>query len=201
MAGILKVDRVQSDSNLAFQVAGSNVAYMNSTGLQMTGSQLSLGGATIIPGVGQIAFPANQNASADANTLDDYEEGTWTPVWLGVGGTNPTVTYTGQWGSYTKIGNRVFWEVVIVTSAASGGSGTLAFSLPFQTSGGGNNWHSCVVAYSTSLTTVTKTGYTDPSRTDMFLSNAAAGGGNHAVSVLTGAGNGYLMAQGHYLAA
>ena len=29
---------------------------------------------------GQIKFPSTQNASADANTLDDYEEGTFTPV-------------------------------------------------------------------------------------------------------------------------
>lgn len=36
MAGILKCDQVQSDSNLSFQVAGANVAYMDSTGLQMT---------------------------------------------------------------------------------------------------------------------------------------------------------------------
>src|SRR5262245_1079228 len=29
---------------------------------------------------GQLPFPALQNSSADANTLDDYEEGTWTPT-------------------------------------------------------------------------------------------------------------------------
>ena len=27
-----------------------------------------------------IIFPATQNASSDVNTLDDYEEGTWTPA-------------------------------------------------------------------------------------------------------------------------
>ena len=51
---------------------------------------------------GQIKFPAAQNASADANTLDDYEEGTWTPS---IGG---TATYTAQAGTYTKIGRLVF---------------------------------------------------------------------------------------------
>jgi hypothetical protein len=54
----------------------------------------------IVDGIG---FPATQVASTDANTLDDYEEGTWTPV---VGGTS--IVYTRQIGSYTKIGNLVF---------------------------------------------------------------------------------------------
>jgi len=101
MAGILKVDQVQSDSNLSFQVAGANVAYMNSTGLQMTGGTLSLSGTTIIPAVGQIAFPATQNASADANTLDDYEEGTWTPTIAGIS------SYSSQLGVYVKVGKFV----------------------------------------------------------------------------------------------
>lgn len=53
---------------------------------------------------GQVKFPATQNASTDANTLDDYEEGTWTPV-IGSGITSPT--YSLQIGTYTKIGNNV----------------------------------------------------------------------------------------------
>jgi hypothetical protein len=46
---------------------------------------------------GGLKFPAVQVASADANTLDDYEEGTWTPS---VGG---DATYTSQLGIYIKI--------------------------------------------------------------------------------------------------
>jgi len=48
MAGILKCDRIQSDSNLAFAIAGSNVAFMNATSLQMTSSNISLGGTNVI---------------------------------------------------------------------------------------------------------------------------------------------------------
>ena len=48
MAGILKVDRIQSDSNLAFSIAGSNVAFMNATSLQMTSSNISLAGTNVI---------------------------------------------------------------------------------------------------------------------------------------------------------
>lgn len=56
---------------------------------------------------GQIAFPASQNHSADANTLDDYEEGTWTPTWSGSG---CTFSYAVQHGRYTKTGNRALIE-------------------------------------------------------------------------------------------
>ena len=48
MAGTIKVDRVQSDSNLAFNIAGSNVAFMNATSLQMVGNNISLAGTNVI---------------------------------------------------------------------------------------------------------------------------------------------------------
>ena len=54
---------------------------------------------------GQIKFPATQNASSNANTLDDYEEGTWTPTLLN-GGTITVDTYAGI-AYYTKIGRQV----------------------------------------------------------------------------------------------
>ena len=129
MAGILKCDQVQSDSNLSFQVAGANVAYMNSTGLQMIGGSLSLGGTTIIPAVGQIAFPATQNASADGNTLDDYEEGTWTPTIGASGGTITTSSFSGA--RYTKIGNIVEATVNITITTVGDAAGFCSFTLPF----------------------------------------------------------------------
>ncbi len=44
------------------------------------GTSVNIASAALPLGSGQITFPATQNPSADANTLDDYEEGTWTPV-------------------------------------------------------------------------------------------------------------------------
>lgn len=55
---------------------------------------------------GQVAFPATQNPSADANTLDDYEEGTWTPVIGGAGGTSGQ-TYAARAARYVKAGQNV----------------------------------------------------------------------------------------------
>jgi hypothetical protein len=75
-------------------------------------------------GVG-IAFPNTQTASADANTLDDYEEGTFTPTIVATT-TNPTVTYGRQDGRYVKIGMLVYASGSIVVNTISGGSGNLA---------------------------------------------------------------------------
>src|SRR5665647_161935 len=51
---------------------------------------------------GQIPFPATQNPSSDPNTLDDYEEGSWTPA-LKFGGNSVGITYSAgnQTGQYT----------------------------------------------------------------------------------------------------
>lgn len=57
---------------------------------------------------GQISFPAAQSASAGANTLDDYEEGTWTPAITFVTPGDFAATYSTQLGVYTKIGLMVF---------------------------------------------------------------------------------------------
>lgn len=79
---------------------------------------------------GNLPFPATQVASGDANTLDDYEEGTWTPV-MGDGTNNYTLS--GHSGSYTKIGDTVTaWFQCPWTSIGSAGASQLRISgLPF----------------------------------------------------------------------
>jgi len=66
---------------------------------------------------GQIKFPATMNASSNANTLDDYEEGTWTPTFTSTGA---TFTYGTRYASYTKIGNLVTLMVYMNMSGVSG---------------------------------------------------------------------------------
>ena len=80
---------------------GNSVAaepFLFTTGFQFDGTLLT------IPG--NIAFPSTQVASGGANTLDDYEEGTWTPVLGGSGGQSGQV-YSIQVGRYVKIGKIV----------------------------------------------------------------------------------------------
>jgi hypothetical protein len=99
-----------------------------------TGAFVFAGGTTTANGIG-ITFPASQSASTNANTLDDYEEGTWTPTITGLD-SNPSVTYSVQNGYYTKIGRQVSINGIVVLSALSGGSGRAFISgLPFSVSG------------------------------------------------------------------
>lgn len=82
-----------------------------------TAQTFALQGGTLSSGTG-IAFPATQSASSDANTLDDYEEGTWSPT-----ASNFTVTGTPTiTGTYTKIGRVVYFDI------SYGSTGTIAYS-------------------------------------------------------------------------
>jgi hypothetical protein len=72
---------------------------------------------------GQIAFPATQVASADPNTLDDYQEDSaFTPA-LTFGGGSTGIAYTTQVGQATKIGNRVLFDLTIVLSNKGSSTG------------------------------------------------------------------------------
>jgi hypothetical protein len=81
---------------------------------------------------GQIKFPATQVPSADANTLDDYEEGTWTPT-ISFGGASVGVTYAaGRAGQYTKIGRQVTVTAYILLTSKGSSTGAARISgLPF----------------------------------------------------------------------
>lgn len=78
----------------------------------------AVGGATA--GAGGLAFPATAVAVADANTLDDYEEGTFLPTVYG-GTTAGTTTYAVQrTGYYTKIGRMIFFQFYAKWTAQTG---------------------------------------------------------------------------------
>jgi hypothetical protein len=74
--------------------------------------------AEIISASKGIAFPATQVSSANANTLDDYEEGTWTPTFTAQIPGNLNIVYAtnGRQGYYTKVGRLVTLHFFIVMS-------------------------------------------------------------------------------------
>lgn len=96
----------------------------------ITAATLVLSGLLTLNG-GQIKFPATQVPSTDANTLDDYEEGTWTPV-LRFGTGTTGITYTNQQGTYIKVGRRVTLQARVTLSAKGSSTGTADLSgVPF----------------------------------------------------------------------
>lgn len=111
----------------AFAISSAGALTSTSTGSQVFKGPLDISATTS----GQIKFPASQNASSNANTLDDYEEGTWTPIIASAGG--GTATYTGQSGSYTKIGREVtvHFNLTMATKGTLGAGPTSVGGLPF----------------------------------------------------------------------
>ena len=80
---------------------------------------------------GQIKFPATQVASADVNTLDDYEEGTWT-MGVSFGGASVGVTTSLNTGTYTKIGRQVTVNGIIILTNKGSSTGAARISgLPY----------------------------------------------------------------------
>lgn len=146
---------------------------INSSGGVQTVNTISVGAATPSTSGAGITFPATQSASTNANTLDDYEEGTWTPV-QGAG-----LTVTGSFvssGTYTKIGRMVMIRGTVSATAVSALTGTVIVTgLPFTVSGdtpgtffnGGANASGVLDFYSTSILTTTAIGAT----TALFFSS------------------------------
>ena len=80
---------------------------------------------------GQIKFPATQNASSNANTLDDYEEGTWTPIDSSGAG----LTFTDNTGTYVKIGSLCYITGYLSFPSTASGANAIIGGLPFAASG------------------------------------------------------------------
>ena len=135
-----------SASNLAASGTGSSsnflrgdMAWTSATGtgsvalasLPTFTTTIGVGGATASSSGSGISFPATQSASSDANTLDDYEEGTYTPT-LSFGGASTGITYDVQTGRYTKVGRLVTVSFTIRLTNKGSSSGDARVSLPFS---------------------------------------------------------------------
>jgi|688.fasta_scaffold02677_20 hypothetical protein len=118
------------------------------------GTTIGVGGATASSSGAGITFPATQSASTNANTLDDYEEGTFTPTLQGGWSTAPT-SYSFQIGSYTKIGNLVYCQVRINANGAVGNATAIDFGgLPFTAgSAASKSYGVAVINYQASFNT------------------------------------------------
>ncbi len=113
-------------------VHSATIAAIIGTGTTTLQGLVDISGAS----AGQIKFPATQNASSNVNTLDDYEEGTWTPV-LGGGGGTSGQTYLVQTGTYIKIGKLAYVDFSIQLSVKGTITGIVQVQgLPFSVGSG-----------------------------------------------------------------
>jgi hypothetical protein len=142
-----------STTQVQYNNAGAfgGISGVTTDGTRMTASTtIGVGGATPSTSGSGITFPATQSASTDANTLDDYEEGTWTPVYTPGAGAFSAITYYVQLGFYQKIGNTVHIQMFFYTTNFSVGTATgqlFVTGLPF-TAIGSSQSQSATVGYS-----------------------------------------------------
>ena len=122
--------------------------------------------------------------TAATNTLDDYEEGTWTPAISGL-------TLSSVGGSYTKIGNKVFFTFDIEASSATATSGDLKIGgLPFQSSSIDTTYGTATVQLGTMVDVSAQTTFgvhiTESSLTLDFFNSASRLLGNSSGILITG---------------
>jgi hypothetical protein len=120
---------------IVFETNDTERARIPATGGIQSGNCVSVGNATPSTSGAGITFPATQSASSNANTLDDYEEGSWTP---NQGGGVTVVGTFSSVGLYTKVGRvvTVLGYIYGSTSLSVAANGVLTTNLPFSSAPG-----------------------------------------------------------------
>jgi hypothetical protein len=98
-------------------------------------STIGVGGATPSASGAGITFPATASASTDPNTLDDYEEGTWTPTDASGAGLTISVILGAR---YIKLGRLVFVNAYFDFPTTANGNQARIGGLPFTAAGNDN---------------------------------------------------------------
>ena len=113
-------------------ISGTNLSASGT--LAVTGNT-TVGGTLVNTGLITASAGVAIGGTGSANTLDDYEEGTFSPTFNTTGG-GESFTYTAQDGHYLKIGSFVWVSMNVSWSNRSGGSGQLRLgNLPFAPAG------------------------------------------------------------------
>jgi len=127
-----------------------------------------------------VTFPATQSASADANTLDDYEEGTWTPT--DASGASLSFVST-TFGRYIKIGRMVFATGMATYPSTASGSVISMGGLPYVSSDDPDSTWGGYITYSQYTTYPLIINVAEPFTTfNFFFNNSTNGPTNAAMS-------------------
>ncbi|CAB4122923.1 hypothetical protein UFOVP33_76 [uncultured Caudovirales phage] len=150
--------------------AGATVSFTQSVAFGK-GTSLALEGASSVAGTG-ISFPATQSASSDANTLDDYEEGTFSPYFdsFTAGTGRVTTVYTAK---YVKVGKAVSVTMYLgLSTIGTGGSSYFAINgLPFTADTNSNYYAGFAIGYYSSMgaSAMALGGYLNPNSTQILI--------------------------------
>ena len=128
----IESDASGGGGNFVIRVADTSAALqarlsINNEGNTTFAKNISVGNVTPTTSGFGITFPATQSASSDANTLDDYEEGTWTPS----DGSGAGLSITFNNATYVKIGQMVYAQCSITYPSTANTAGTQVNGLPY----------------------------------------------------------------------
>ena len=191
-----------ANSTISLDTAAGSAINIYSTGGVQAINTISVGNTAPSTSGAGITFPATQSASSDANTLDDYEEGTWTPV-VRDAAAGTAATTDGSTGQYTKIGNVVYFRALlnnINTTGLTAANGAFITGLPFTSSSFGSFFDtpSIVTANSVTATSGSIALLVSPAATSgSLVNNTTTGQTLFLVSQLT-SGNADLFISGQY---
>jgi len=121
-----------SGSDFNIRTGNTVRATFDNAGNLLVGTTSAVSGGGVLQVSNGITFPATQSASTDANTLDDYEEGTYTPI----DSSGASLSFSAAGGFYTKIGRQVICFFYITFPSTANTSPVAIGGLPFTT---GNN--------------------------------------------------------------
>lgn len=152
-------------------------ARITRTGNMLVGTTTNNASGGVLQISNGITFPATQSASSDANTLDDYEEGTWTPTDASGAGLSLTVSGTS---TYTKIGRVVNACCHVAYPSTSNTSNATIGGLPFTVANTGSinmqggiiaNTNRGIAIYVMAIQGDTRVAFTDVSDTNQTNAN------------------------------
>jgi hypothetical protein len=119
-----------STTQVQYNNAGAfgGISGFTTDGTRVTASTtIGVGAATPSTSGSGITFPATQSDSSNANTLDDYEEGTWTPT----DGSGAGLTFSVTSAIYTKIGRVVTASFQLAYPVTANASVAIIAGFPF----------------------------------------------------------------------
>jgi hypothetical protein len=173
------------------------------TGRSVSAADYVMSTGNLVPSTAAkgINFTANTSAAGmTSKLLNDYEEGTFTPVLKGSTLAGIGV-YGTQAGSYTKVGNRVFFSLYLVWSAHTGTGYMIVDGLPYTIANNNGNYTSVstymdsAIALTAGKVIQTRTAINS---TQLLPTQYATGGSGIATITITISG-GFMLTGNYYV--
>lgn len=209
-AAIIELDSAQALTiwNSDAGIAGADTIFKYGSGSGTENFRLTNGGDAKIAngnlvigtsGKGiDFSVTANGSGTMSSELLDDYEWGYFTPSIAGSSSAG-TGTYAYRIGRYTKVGNRVMFNIMIDWSGHTGTGFLRVTGLPFTSYVSAPYYHGVTVGYADALATTAGTmihAFVPNNATQIYIGEIPTGGGTFAYVAMDAAGT--LVLSGQY---